>query len=841
MTIIRDMLLQSGAFILLLALLRPLLKRHLSARTRYALWLIPALRLMLPFSLSSALSLWGWLAPATSRTAPVRHTPAAPLSLSLPAQPTASSLPAAPVAQAAEMIPTPTIDWAVLLPRMLLWLWLAGAGLMLLHVAVCHLRLRRRVQGLQPFHVSGVPLPLYLVEGLDSPCLTGLFRPRIMLNRQALQTETLLHMVLSHELTHWRRKDHLWAAVRSLLLCAWWWNPLMWVMAALSREDSEAACDEAVIRNMDAARREAYGMSLIALMQTDLHLTRLLAADTAMASGKRHLKERIAMIANPKKQKRAAGLAVLAALALFLPMLFTSASEASPAPTAEAPPAATVNAQEVIRMMTEAEAIDAAKEAVMAYVVYDDGIQGFSNIKAEVAWREWAGIWHEMWVVTLDATTGRSQEHLDVHILPEGKAAVYIGRGDEILWEGQGYMPEIPKNQSRQAWVKDSAGMRHMPYIGNYSAMALLPGAPVTLTRVTPGVGGNTDEEWADIIVGKNTEYEGVSGYVPLKELVFEKPEVPSLKGAITDNNTSLLRDTGLTDISLGAFQKGTEVILLGHSLSYYHVQIGETLGYLPLSALSLDEKTQAALKSFLPPDPFDEIQPGWVERYAVYEQKRSILYNKYGDVNTWTLEQRAEGSQLAQEYDFKWLTDGKGTRLINVVPGSDELSQEEAYQKALVSAGGKYGFDEKAVIKHSVSYAYPDGRPEEREWNVHFWLIGVQDCNVRLDKKGNALEIRQIPGQVLGRDAVIKKDQAVAIARETLINQEGCSETDVNSWKMNLSYTFDYVEGKERELWEVSFHVPDAQGPGNAGSYIVQIDAMTGEVISVWTPEGNG
>lgn len=491
MMIIRDMLIQSGVFILLLAALRPAFKRFLSARVRYALWLIPALRLILPFSIPSALSLWGWMAPAAPRPAAFQAAaPAAalPIMRAAPAPLSPLPLPPAPVNQTAPVQAASGIDWGIALPQMMVWAWVVVAAGLMVYVIVSNLRLKNKTRGMQPFYAPDVPLPLYVAEGLASPCLAGLLRPRIMLNRRALQTETLLNMVLTHELAHWRRKDHLWAALRSLLLCLWWWNPLVWLMAALSREDSEAACDEAVTLHMDAPRREAYGMSLIALMQPR-HPAWLLTADTAMSSGKRQMKERITMIADQKKKRRAAGLCLVIVLTLLVPMLFTTAlGQSAPSP-ADAARAKTGE-------MTAEDAIAIAEEAVMARVGYDFGIHSFKDAEAVLEDRAWAGETQKTWVVSLGVVTGRyleMLERLEVHVLAASRTAVEIDKGLEILWQNTLHFPEIPRDLNRRAWVMNPEGgavdMISVPYGGNWPSEILFNGSPVTLNRVTPGVG----------------------------------------------------------------------------------------------------------------------------------------------------------------------------------------------------------------------------------------------------------------------------------------------------------------------------------------------------------------
>ena len=78
MTLLLEMTLQSGLFILLLLALRPFLKKRLPALSRYALWGIPALRLMIPLSFKSMLGLWQHV-PAPQIAFPRGETLVAPL------------------------------------------------------------------------------------------------------------------------------------------------------------------------------------------------------------------------------------------------------------------------------------------------------------------------------------------------------------------------------------------------------------------------------------------------------------------------------------------------------------------------------------------------------------------------------------------------------------------------------------------------------------------------------------------------------------------------------------------------------------------------------------------
>ena len=111
-----------------------------------------------------------------------------------------------------------------------------------------------------------------------------------------LRDETALRHALLHEQTHYRHGDHVWAVLRSVCLVLHWYNPLVWLAAALSRRDAELACDEGTLRRLGESERTAYGETLIRLTCSRKKGELLLTA-TAMTGSQRSLRERIALIA----------------------------------------------------------------------------------------------------------------------------------------------------------------------------------------------------------------------------------------------------------------------------------------------------------------------------------------------------------------------------------------------------------------------------------------------------------------------------------------------------------------------------------------------------------------
>ena len=76
----------------------------------------------------------------------------------------------------------------------------------------------------------------------------GLLRPRIVLPAEALDwDDTRARAVLAHELAHVRRGDWAVQLAADTLRAVFWFNPLSWIVARRLRDESERACDDAVL------------------------------------------------------------------------------------------------------------------------------------------------------------------------------------------------------------------------------------------------------------------------------------------------------------------------------------------------------------------------------------------------------------------------------------------------------------------------------------------------------------------------------------------------------------------------------------------------------------------
>lgn len=167
---------------------------------------------------------------------------------------------------------------------------------------------------------------MYEAEGLSSPCLCGVLRPAVYLTPEAAEDGRVRTHVLSHELTHFRHRDHIWSLLRCLALALHWYNPLVWAAVILSKRDGELSCDEGTIRRLGEGERVPYGRTLVGLAaQSSGRMGRFLSCSTTMTEGKKTIQKRITQLVKKPETKKTA--LFLAAAAVALAAVFVFAGE----------------------------------------------------------------------------------------------------------------------------------------------------------------------------------------------------------------------------------------------------------------------------------------------------------------------------------------------------------------------------------------------------------------------------------------------------------------------------------------------------------------------------------
>ena len=332
----KEMLITSSVLILAFLLLRFLFRSTISRRVQYALWLLVALRLLVPVSIGNS----GWSVAAMAGQLPEREISENILAVvggDAPDLAPREPDPSLPEAEQRVLYQAYQQEWKDAVERakiesggtpitvqsILRIVWFIGMAVMALWFLAANLRFARKLRRTRvPLDDVVSKYPIFLCDDIPSPCLFGLFRPTIYVTSAAAKDENRLRCVIAHEETHARHLDPLWSLVRSVCLAVWWFNPLVWLAAYCSRADCELACDEGVLARLGESERVPYGETLLSLVPVRRGGDPMLAA-TTMTAGKRQMKERIQRIAEHKRPLAVALVAVLALTGIVCAATFT--------------------------------------------------------------------------------------------------------------------------------------------------------------------------------------------------------------------------------------------------------------------------------------------------------------------------------------------------------------------------------------------------------------------------------------------------------------------------------------------------------------------------------------
>lgn len=95
---------------------------------------------------------------------------------------------------------------------------------------------------------------------VNSPMIFGLLRTTIIIPNISMEDSEMRHVIL-HELVHYKRGDIAVNALMCLLRIIYWFNPAVWLAFAVTGNDMEAACDEAVMEMTGDSL--SYGLTLL--------------------------------------------------------------------------------------------------------------------------------------------------------------------------------------------------------------------------------------------------------------------------------------------------------------------------------------------------------------------------------------------------------------------------------------------------------------------------------------------------------------------------------------------------------------------------------------------------
>lgn len=294
--------LAGSALAVVVSLLRPITKKLFGYSWHYYIWLCVLFVMLMPVRFN-----------VNTKPAPNIATQAVQTQqtvVSEQPETTENIVQTAPT-QKPQLLQKATVIWdRIIYNRMniLAYLWLIGAiALMLLNV-VRYIRLNIKIR--KTGEVISCPetraytdrkINVRVWENVASPFMTGIFRPMLILPKTELSSEQL-HNILRHEMTHFRRHDILYKWFAEFVKCIHWFNPISWYVSKQIASECEISCDMAVTKNMTGSEEMSYINTILSLLPTGK--SKQLPLTTQMASSKKILKRRFAMIKNKKTTSR---------------------------------------------------------------------------------------------------------------------------------------------------------------------------------------------------------------------------------------------------------------------------------------------------------------------------------------------------------------------------------------------------------------------------------------------------------------------------------------------------------------------------------------------------------
>jgi beta-lactamase regulating signal transducer with metallopeptidase domain len=299
-----DTFVVTSMLMLLVLLLRRPVARHFGPSVAYALWLIPAARVLMP-------SLEGAPAPTLeSGTALPDTVRDAILAGIVTPENTASAT--------SQMASTPSVDYAVLG----LTLWLGGATLFFIIQMIRYASMRDELlsEATEIANINGVSV--VASDQVAGPLAFGLFKRYIAVPQDFTKSYSAeeRELAIAHEMAHHRSGDLFANLAAFILLCLSWFNPVAWLSWSAFRVDQEAACDARVLAGKDTQDRVIYGRVLARTAFDGVP-----AFATALNSPKTIIERlRRLNMKNASTKRRLFGkIGIIAAAALVLPLTAT--------------------------------------------------------------------------------------------------------------------------------------------------------------------------------------------------------------------------------------------------------------------------------------------------------------------------------------------------------------------------------------------------------------------------------------------------------------------------------------------------------------------------------------
>lgn len=241
-----DTFVATSMLMLLVLLMRRPVARYFGPSVAYALWCIPAARVLMP-------SLEGAPAHVLESGTALQENVLDAILAGIFAPENAASV-------TSQMASVPSVDYAVLG----LTLWLGGAALFFIIQMIRYAAMRDELlsEATEIANLNGVSV--VTSDQVAGPLAFGLIKRYIVVPQDFIKNYSSAEreLAIAHEMAHHRSGDLFANLAAFIILCLSWFNPVAWLSWNAFRVDQEAACDARVLAGKCAEERAIYGQAL---------------------------------------------------------------------------------------------------------------------------------------------------------------------------------------------------------------------------------------------------------------------------------------------------------------------------------------------------------------------------------------------------------------------------------------------------------------------------------------------------------------------------------------------------------------------------------------------------
>ena len=312
----------SGPLLLLFILgLKPLYKNRFSKRWQYYIWIVVALRFLLPFTPDTTIV--GSLFEKFDTAAITNEIPTSP---NVPVPADTGNSKAEPI-QTNREITTAAMREPFNKYVCLFFIWSALALVLFVrkitvyqgfiqyikagNTEVSDIKILNLLSDCEEKLNIKTKVELSYNSLIASPIMIGFFRPRIVLPVRELEDKELSYIFV-HELTHYKQRDMFYKWLIQIVVCVHWFNPFVYLLEKEVNKSCELSCDEKVISILNEKAKREYGDTLISFLKSN-NLYKSSLASVTLTEGAEQLKERLGAIMKFRKKSKA----IIAITAIF--------------------------------------------------------------------------------------------------------------------------------------------------------------------------------------------------------------------------------------------------------------------------------------------------------------------------------------------------------------------------------------------------------------------------------------------------------------------------------------------------------------------------------------------